>query len=184
MKNIVYAKAKLHKNCNLIHIFSKNEELNIDIQMTMPVNLADENKIVFLSALTVLEPLCRCNRKFNLVFEFDVATVQNDNEKIDESIKLYTNLKWVKENVEFSQEQINVEENNFYFANKNTIEIYSEELGKKYALEVSKTLPFAIYERMRSECDYAWLCSECPMGQSGECEAVIYEEYALLQNKN
>lgn len=186
MKNIVYAKAQHHKHCNLIHIFSKNDKLNIDIQMTLPTDIKEENKVVLLSALTVLEPLCRCNEHFRLVLEFDANDVLSSNgkQKIDESIKMYAELKWVKTNIEYSTGQFDVEDNDCYFSNKNTIEIYSDKLASIYALEVSKTLPYALYERMRSECDYAWRCSECPEGQSGNCEAIVYEEYALMKTKN
>lgn len=186
----IYSELISKENIDFIHIFNiDNDIFNIDIIITLPENTKLEiaNKLLLLTTLKVVEPFVRCDLSFEIIGKNDNKNIlknlsQNDN--IDDEIFLYANLNWTKINLSYNMVE-NIESKydvSGFYINQNTIRIFDEELSSKYKNEVSKTLPFAIYERLRAECDYAWKCSECPKGLNGECEAIIYEQYIKTQN--
>ena len=190
MNKNIYTKIVSNGNCNVLTLFCKDKDIFIDVAITLPQEASkfDAEKLLLLSCFKIIEPFVRCGIKFNIISEYDfIQIIENISTQthIDEELYLYYNLDWMKNNaIMFSNETSNVNCENFtgYFYNKNTIVIYTEKLSKLYSAEINKTLPFAIYERKRSKCDYAWRCSECPEGLQGQCEAIVYEEYVKSQN--
>ena len=176
MNNIVFAKLEKHKHCNTIHVYCSNDTMNIDVLLTVKPEEGAENELVLLSALTILEPFCRCGETFVLTTPFNTDELSCSLN----STKMFLGLPWVKSNIVFKQEDFKTKKNGYFFSTRNSIDISDEKLAQKYSIEINKTLPFAIYERKRCECDYAWRCSECPDGIDGKCDAILYEEYALL----
>lgn len=192
MKNQIFATITKNNHCETINVMCHNSNLKIDVVANMPNTISKKelrDKTLILACLSVIEPFCRSGEEFiiHLPFEFSLYenTIKEKNDNhLDNDLYTYLNLKWVKEKIEFKKADITfIENENVFFLNRSTIEVYKKEIADKYSLEVNKTLPYAIYERLRSECDYAWRCSECPEGQNGNCEAAIYENYLMIHNE-
>lgn len=187
----IFSKLIIKEEQKFIHIFSSDKNiLYIDVIITLPENINNKmiENIILLTTLKIIEPFIRCGLSFEIVSEYNFDTLLSnlvEDNNIDDEIYLYTNLNWVKDNISYTQiEKIEFEvEINNYFINKNTISISDKKLANKYKEEIGKSLPFAIYERLRAECDYAWRCAECPKGISGECDAILYEQYIQAQNQ-
>lgn len=192
MNNLIFAAIEKKNDIEVLSIYLDNDNISLDIKASLPHTVTDEttkNKMLLLTALSVIEPFCRCNEKFILHLPFDFLSctknISEDNDNnLDNDIFTFSNLDWIKENVSYSEkEEKQNDDENCYFLNKSTIKIYSSELAQKYSIEVNKPLSYAIYERLRTKCDYAWRCSECPDGISGKCEGINYENYLSFNNK-
>lgn len=190
MKQHIFSNLIIKNERQYFHIFNKEtSKITIDVIITLPNDIPSENyqKLLLLSTLKIIEPLVRCGMSFDIYSKFDNHAIIKglvEHNSIDDEIYLYANLNWMKDSMSFVQDENCVDEDiiNYFFVNQNTIIINNCTLAEKYEKEISKTLPFAIYERIRANCDYAWRCAECHKGHSGECDAIIYEEYIKTQN--